>query len=162
MDVLKPYRLEPEHVPEENKASNDNSDASERLRGLNWSTAFVVNSEELQESEPVVLNSPIRKTGLRNLFHVLWYFFSFNMHAIRHHLRIYVIKTSSEDSFGIQPCQNLTAPLCWEIYMSELIVIQHSRTHNVPQERNTSQLCDLYFMTCTSAKSSRKIQEFVL
>ena len=77
MAVLKPYCLEPEHVPEENKAPNDNSDASEKLSGLNWSTAFVVNSEELQESEPVVLNSPIRKTGLQNLFHELWYFFLF-------------------------------------------------------------------------------------
>ena len=77
MAVLKPYHLEPERVTEENKASNDNSDASERLSGLKWSTAFVVNSEELQESEPVVLNSPIRKTGLRNLFHELWYLFLF-------------------------------------------------------------------------------------
>ena len=28
-------------------------------------------------------------------------YFSFNMHATRHHLRIYVIKTSFEDLFGI-------------------------------------------------------------
>ena len=71
MAVIKPYHLEREHVPEENEASNDDSDASERLGSLNWSTAFLANSEKLQESNPVVSNNPDRKAGLRNLFHEL-------------------------------------------------------------------------------------------
>ena len=47
MAAVKAYNLEPERVLEENKVSNDDSDTSERLRSLNWSTAFVVNSEKL-------------------------------------------------------------------------------------------------------------------
>ena len=47
MAAVKAYNLEPERVLEENKVSNDDSDTSERLRSLNWSAAFVVNSEKL-------------------------------------------------------------------------------------------------------------------
>ena len=61
MAVVEPYHLELKRVPEEEKASekslNDDNDAPERLSSLNWSIAFVVNSEEPQESASVVSNS---------------------------------------------------------------------------------------------------------
>lgn len=61
MAVEEPYHLEPKRVPEEKKASekslNDDNDAPERLSSLNWSIAFVVNSEKPQESASVVSNS---------------------------------------------------------------------------------------------------------
>ena len=61
MAVVEPYHLELKRVPEEEKASekslNDDNDAPERLSSLNWSIAFVVNSEKPQESASVVSNS---------------------------------------------------------------------------------------------------------
>ena len=92
--------------------SKDDSDASERLSSLNWSTAFVVNLEKLQESASVVSNSRNRKLvyGISSMNFV--FFCSFNVHAISNYLRIHVIKTSSEDPcFGIEPC------MCYDFYV---------------------------------------------
>ena len=36
MAVVELYHFKPEHVPLENKVSNDDSDASESLSSLNW------------------------------------------------------------------------------------------------------------------------------
>ena len=36
MAALEPYRFEPERVPDENQASDDDNDESERLNNLNW------------------------------------------------------------------------------------------------------------------------------
>ena len=69
-----PYHSEPERVPEENKASDDDSDASERPGSLNWLIVFLVNSEELKESTSVFSNGPSRKKGLRlkNMILITW------------------------------------------------------------------------------------------
>ena len=68
MAAVEPYPSEPERIPEENKASNDDSDVSERPNILNWSIAFGVDSEKLKGSASVSSNSPNRKTGLRSLW----------------------------------------------------------------------------------------------
>ena len=68
MAAVEPYHFEPERIPEENKVSNDDSDVSERPSILNWSIAFVVDSEKLKESASVSSNSPNRKTDLRGLW----------------------------------------------------------------------------------------------
>ena len=69
-----PYHSDPERVPEENKASDDDSDASERPGSLNWLIVFLVNSEELKESSSVFSNGPSRKKGLRlkNMILITW------------------------------------------------------------------------------------------
>ena len=36
MAALEPYCFEPERVPDENQASDDDNDESERLNNLNW------------------------------------------------------------------------------------------------------------------------------
>ena len=97
MAMVEPYYFEPNRVPDKNQTSEDDSDASERLRSLNRSTAFVVNSENRQESASRI-EQPESENKVYGIYFMNFVLFCpFNMHATRHHLRIYEIETSSQD-----------------------------------------------------------------
>ena len=92
MAAVNPHHFEPERVSEENKTSNDDSDASERLSCLNWLIAFVVNAEKLQESALLSRTAWIGKQVYGIYFMNFVLFCPLNMHATRYHLRIYMIR----------------------------------------------------------------------
>ena len=86
MAALEPYRFETERVPDENQASDDNNDESERLNNLNWYSCGRCELRETLRECILCLEEPNRKTSLRKVFYELCTFLPFNLHATRNQL----------------------------------------------------------------------------
>ena len=87
MAALEPYRLEPERVQDENKASDEDNEESERLNNLNWCSCERCEVKETTRECICCLEVPESEHKFTKGSSMNFLFFCFlDLHARRHQL----------------------------------------------------------------------------